>query len=386
MTLTLSDQLNSIFDVRRSFKVLGWDTILTPGSEYCESLVRQFYANIEDKDRPKLQEIRSVVKGVPISITRDYLARLLRVANEEEPYVQLKQLVGSDLGFKLDSALARARVKPTNRGGKWKIYTRKFCIHDRLIIYFIGYNVMPRASSGGNEARYADVYFLDTMRVRLERIRGVPLAPIMISSIRDVVRTQRGTKSLCFPIILTRILRDQGVLFEGEQVTRLTATDVVTESTLAKMGCFKVQGVWRNPHTHPLRQGERPDGAMRLPEGIFEEDDAAMDDFSEEMSEDEDEDEDEDASEAHSLSRSQSTRPFISAQPGPSSSGRSGRSSAFGRFFKRITSMCKSIEDTQTVIVDQQRQIIARQDLQQVQLDRIWESLHPAPPPGPPPS
>ncbi|GAB4860608.1 hypothetical protein Ancab_040050 [Ancistrocladus abbreviatus] len=171
---TLSDQLNSIFDVRRSFRVLGWDAILTPGGEYCESLVRQFYANIEDKDRPKLQEICSVVKGVPIYITRDYLACLLRVANEGEPYVQLKQMVGSDLGFKLDRTLDRAGVRPSNRNGKWKIYTRDFRIHDRLIIYFFGYNVMPRASSGGNEARYANVYFLDTMRVGLERIRGIP--------------------------------------------------------------------------------------------------------------------------------------------------------------------------------------------------------------------
>ncbi|GAB4836308.1 hypothetical protein Ancab_001223, partial [Ancistrocladus abbreviatus] len=87
-----------------------------------------------------------------------------------------------------------------------------------------------------------------------------------------------------------------------------------------------------------------------------------------------------------SLSRSQSTHPFISAQPGPSSSGLSGRSSTFRQFFRCITSMCKSIEDTQTVLVDQKRQIIARQDLQQVQLDRIWETLHPTPPPGPPPS
>ncbi|GAB4857536.1 hypothetical protein Ancab_015444 [Ancistrocladus abbreviatus] len=298
-----------------------------------------FYANIEDKDRPKLKEIRSVVKGVLIYITRDYLARLLRVANEGEP----------DLGFKLNDALDRAGVKPSNRSGKWKIYTREFCIQNRLIIYFIGYNVMPRASSGMNEARYANVYFVDKMRVGLGIVQGVPLAPIMISSIRDV----------------------------DEQVTQLTTIDVAIELTLSNIGCFKVQGVWRNPHTYPLRHGERPDDTMHPSEGIFEEDDVAMNDLSEGMSEDED------ASEGNSLSRSQSTRPFIFAQPGPSNFGHSGRSSAFGQFFRHITSMCKSIEDTQTIIVDQQQQIIARQDLQQVQLDQIWETLHLAPSPGP---
>ena len=47
---TVSEEVDHIFGIRRAFDVLGWAPVLDLAGRYYPHLVREFYANIEDKD------------------------------------------------------------------------------------------------------------------------------------------------------------------------------------------------------------------------------------------------------------------------------------------------------------------------------------------------
>ena len=59
---TMSDEVDSIFGIRRAFAMLGWAPVLDLAGRYYPRLVREFYANIEDKDDAGVHRIVTHVK------------------------------------------------------------------------------------------------------------------------------------------------------------------------------------------------------------------------------------------------------------------------------------------------------------------------------------
>ncbi|KAF3456018.1 hypothetical protein FNV43_RR00661 [Rhamnella rubrinervis] len=76
-------------------------------------LVREFYANIEDKEDSAVHRVVTYVKGCRIDLDRATIARILGVS-DDGPYVEFyKDAVLSDRQYKLVQALGRLNYSPT---------------------------------------------------------------------------------------------------------------------------------------------------------------------------------------------------------------------------------------------------------------------------------
>ena len=64
------------FEITRAFQTLGWDSLLHLSGVYYPGLVREFYANIVNKNDKKSREIQSYVKGVHILVTEGLISDL----------------------------------------------------------------------------------------------------------------------------------------------------------------------------------------------------------------------------------------------------------------------------------------------------------------------
>jgi hypothetical protein len=100
----------------------------------------------------------------------------------------------------------------------------------RWIIYLIRFNVCPRANAL-NEARVIDVYCTHKMM----HFDPIPLAPILIFSMCEVVAYCHSSKALVLPLVIMRVLRHFGVYFFGEVVITTKPNDVVFEKILYNM-------------------------------------------------------------------------------------------------------------------------------------------------------
>ncbi|KAF3443168.1 hypothetical protein FNV43_RR12849 [Rhamnella rubrinervis] len=232
---TVSEEVDSIFGIRRAFDVLGWAPVLCLEGKFYPRLVREFYANIEDKEDTAVHRVMTYVKGCRIDLDRATIARILGVS-DDGPYVEFyKDSVLSDRQYKLVQALGRLNYSPTrnNRTADMVFRTPNLLVPQRLLVYMYSSNVLPRASSL-NEVRCFDIYLLDKMLNGLQGIDGVPFA------------------SMVFEFF--------GVDVTDEDIAVVGATDVLTEANLYRMGYVRVHGVWRNLVHHPLRVGEVVDG------------------------------------------------------------------------------------------------------------------------------
>ncbi|KAF3455939.1 hypothetical protein FNV43_RR00582 [Rhamnella rubrinervis] len=253
---TVSEEVDSIFGIRRAFDLLGWAPVLCLEGKFYPRLVREFYANIEDKEDTAVHRVVTYVKGCRIDLDRATITCILGVS-DDGLYVEFyKDAVLSDRQYKLVQALGRLNYSPTrnNRTADMVFRTPNLLVPQRLLVYMYSSNVLPRASSL-NEVHCLDIYLLDKMLNGLQGIDGVPFASVVISHIHS-----DSIQITCYPLLLSKVFEFFGVDVTGEDIAVVGATDVLTEANLYRMGYVHVHGVWRNLVRHPLRAGEVVDG------------------------------------------------------------------------------------------------------------------------------
>ena len=219
-----------IYELRLAFDIMGWGPILTLEGEYFPMLVRQFYANMVDKEVVGLCDIRSFVKGQPITITEESLSDLLGITVDGLRYNIRRG----------DRVIAEARNRLSLRWvfrhhSRNVIPVKDLDIRSRLLVYLMGFNVMPRAS-GLNEMRGSDIYLLDKMLNPRDPPTKISLLSIIIQQMRDVCRNQLSSKNLVFPLVLTRVFRAHGVSFDNEERVLSGMSDVINANTMLSLG------------------------------------------------------------------------------------------------------------------------------------------------------
>ncbi|GAB4837059.1 hypothetical protein Ancab_001973 [Ancistrocladus abbreviatus] len=106
-------------------------------------------------------------------------------------------------------------------------------IRSRLIMYMLCFNVLPKAS-GLNEARYADLYYINWMYYGNPQEEKIPLPALIIHQMKQVVASQQEYRNFCFPLIPC-----------GNAHTEFThSRDILDVPTLGRLGYHLVQGVW----------------------------------------------------------------------------------------------------------------------------------------------
>ncbi|CAH9079039.1 unnamed protein product [Cuscuta epithymum] len=78
---TVDPIIDATFELTEAFMELGWAVMLTLTGAYYPQLVREFYANITDK-QTGYAVIHSFVKGKNIKIDPSFLSRLLKVPDD----------------------------------------------------------------------------------------------------------------------------------------------------------------------------------------------------------------------------------------------------------------------------------------------------------------
>ncbi|KAF3455332.1 hypothetical protein FNV43_RR05780 [Rhamnella rubrinervis] len=235
---TVSDEIDNVFHIRRAFGMLGWAPVLDFAGEYYPRLVRVFFANIENKEDGGVNRVVTYVKECRIELDRAILASILDVSDKGPSVEFFKDTVLSDRQYKLTEALIRLNYSPIRNEctGDMVFRTPNMLIPQRLLVYLYSSNVLPRASSL-NEVRYSDIYLLDKM---LYGLQGV----------------EEEAKSLCYPLLLSKVFEFCGVDVTGEDIAVPSVADVLTEANLSRMGYIRMRGVWRNLVRHPLGAGE----------------------------------------------------------------------------------------------------------------------------------
>ena len=141
------------------------------------------------------------------------------------------------------------------RTGDMVFRTPNMLIQQRLLVYLYNSNLIPQASSL-NEARCSDIYLLDKMLHDLQGVEGIPFASIVLFQIRSTVRSKSRAKSLCYPLLLTKVFEFCGVDVTGEDIDVHGPAAMLTVANLYRMGYVQVRGVWHNLVRDPLGPGE----------------------------------------------------------------------------------------------------------------------------------
>ena len=248
------------FHLKAAFNMLHWHPIVELDGDYYPALVRQFYANIEDKHIGTLRMVRTFVKGVHIEVTEEYLARLLGVPNDGTRFMQHKRgSVTSDPAYTPDEAKAYFGLHNRPTGRRKVLKVKYLPIWARLLAFLIGSNVTPR-SKATDEFCHCDMYFVYRMLNRLGELLGIPLASIIISHMRKCVAYDSDDKTLSYPVLISRIIEDKGVRLQHEDRLSTTISDMITSSTMTTLLYEKHHGVWFNPHLQedPLPAADPP--------------------------------------------------------------------------------------------------------------------------------
>ncbi|CAH9115769.1 unnamed protein product [Cuscuta epithymum] len=258
---TVHSDIDADFHLTEVFARFGWAMMLTLTGAYYPRLVREFYANITDKETG-FAEIQTMVKGRNIKVDPELLSNILEISNAG-PTLEYNQ--SGILSDKTYNEVAARRFF-----GLETSFNTKYLwdIHTRLIVYLIGFNIVPHASDR-HKVRKIDLYLLQKMLVGLGDIEGIPLPRLIIKNMKTVVLSKKGEKIFCHPLLLTKIFRHFRVDFDGEEVAYTTKSNVLDKDT---MGALKYKlsnsGKWYFPEGIGLKRDgnvseeEREDEAM----------------------------------------------------------------------------------------------------------------------------
>ncbi|XP_027171769.1 uncharacterized protein LOC113771382 [Coffea eugenioides] len=228
----VTSDAEEVYHLKASFAKLGWENFFNIPNFYYEELVREFYANVEDKKvfHYDTEVITSTVRGRKVRVHRADLERYLHVSDVGRKVDLKKAFKPNDLdSWNMLEALVRLGVeyKATRTTGRYSVLTSSFPESQRLLIYLFAANIIPRAS-GTNEARTSDIYFLDKMKHGLGNIQGIPLGSIITNHMWAVVRSNDIKHAFPYPRFLTFEFQRVGVDFSNAFPTGLKKKDVFT--------------------------------------------------------------------------------------------------------------------------------------------------------------
>lgn len=265
---TVEEHINNYFHITEAFETLSWERMLNFSGEYYPEMVKEFYANIRDKNHP-LNHIESYVNGVQINITSDLLNQLFNIPAEGPAFrMTSSNTVPADLEYNPLEAQQifglRGQLRARDFGQQW--------IRARLLCYLYSYNIMPRAS-GINKIRMTDLYFVYKMIFGLGNIPRIPLTHIIIKQMWNVVASQNQDKGFVFPILLSTIFRAQNVPIRDEE-SRLSHS-ILDRDTMHHLHYTRDVFVWRivpGYHREEREEAAQEEAAQDVPvEGEHEE-------------------------------------------------------------------------------------------------------------------
>ncbi|XP_027178132.1 uncharacterized protein LOC113777297 [Coffea eugenioides] len=220
----LAPEVDAHYHISTAFKRLGWENILQLPKYYYPNLVREFYANVENKQSHSGNLIVSWVRGRKVVLNREALRCFVQLIDEGEDVKLTKEFKARD-PWQVGEAVERLKGQYRERGTSKKltVYADSFEHRYHLIFYLFAFNVVPK-KSGKREIRNSDLYFLDKMIHGLGRqLTGIPLPSIIISYMRTTARMRAGETCFGFPRLLS-------LVFEKLKVPRGTERAVVTRS------------------------------------------------------------------------------------------------------------------------------------------------------------
>ncbi|OMO89223.1 hypothetical protein COLO4_19849 [Corchorus olitorius] len=208
--------IESQFKVKEALQKRNWEGILDLKGTYYPDLVREFYANIANKDKEKPTELVSYVIGVCIAISKETIEQHLKLP-ESARILRFSQCAPTDDHLWLKCRAAAKFNGEVSLGKKSKVHLMNFSIQPRLICVLFGKNVMPLKNSE-NEAQTVDLYLLDFLYYESD-LRPDMDAPsfhvLMLQSMTKVVRSGKGDKHFVFPVLISEILTAAGVDVSG---------------------------------------------------------------------------------------------------------------------------------------------------------------------------
>ncbi|OMO99701.1 hypothetical protein CCACVL1_03676 [Corchorus capsularis] len=164
--------------------------------------------------------INTMVKGKYIVVDEEYLCRLLDLNNEGSmfyfTYVNGEQKTATESTWKRDGALRRFDIPlgMDNQGNR-ELRVKYMEPRDRLVCYLLHHNVIPR-SSNKHKLRIEDFYVVDKLCHGLGHCNGIPMVWLLLSRMWEVVHSSHEDKAFVFPLLISKILVNEGVEVDGE--------------------------------------------------------------------------------------------------------------------------------------------------------------------------
>ncbi|OMO52604.1 hypothetical protein COLO4_37078 [Corchorus olitorius] len=163
------EELDNLYGVTASFDVLGWTPILGLPKDYFPDLVREFYANLEEREKDICVCLHSTVAGVAIEITERKLNTWFGLKGVGDKVQFQPDGHGDTLCLTLPAWDMFEIVKKLDvawswsRKNQWTVYAKHSAIGHRLLAYIFRQNVFPANST--NELRLTDIFTLHMMQV-----------------------------------------------------------------------------------------------------------------------------------------------------------------------------------------------------------------------------
>ncbi|GAB2279711.1 hypothetical protein Dimus_014351 [Dionaea muscipula] len=123
----------------------------------------------------------------------------------------------------------------------------------------------PRANSR-NEMRHSDIYVLDKIIHGLGEREPIPLAPILIQEMREVVHSPFKTKALCFSVLISCLLRRAGVPRPLELRMDCGPYHILNGKVMLSLVLVHDGQVWRNPALGMPHLHDSDDSGDNIPE------------------------------------------------------------------------------------------------------------------------
>ncbi|KAL6522255.1 hypothetical protein OROHE_016808 [Orobanche hederae] len=233
----ISPEVEDAFHLSKLFHTLNWENAFKLPPYYYEELVREFYANVENKKKPTAA-LWSFVRGKRVSISPTEINEALDVPDEGLRVMFKKAFIppeGTD--WKNSEASDRFGVIYTSsrQSNIMIISTSSFTAKNRLVLYLLGTNIQPRAS-GTNEVRTSDLYYLDKMVHGLGNLPGINYGSVITNHIRDFIRNKSPRHVFPYPRLLSLLLEKLEVDTSTAIRTPIKASDVLRRATCHKMG------------------------------------------------------------------------------------------------------------------------------------------------------
>ncbi|CAH9132712.1 unnamed protein product [Cuscuta epithymum] len=209
--------------------------MLTLTGAYYSRLVRENYANIEKK-MDSFRDIVSTSKGTTITVSKDQFCNLLQVVDVGTRFTMNSKTVTNDPTYDEIGTMQ-------SFGLVGELKARVLNVLKRLIVYLLGFNILPRASDTHILCR-VDLYLLHKMFNGLKQIQGVPLVSLIVINMRSVVKTKRGDKKFLYPLLPTMICRSFGVDLTNEEVEYTFGSQVLNAGTMVSIQFKLVDNTW----------------------------------------------------------------------------------------------------------------------------------------------